>query len=445
MTASALRSAAERVSRKAGGAGHIVVATCEEGVLFEAGHGEVVFTERWSEGELVLLLDAGGGRVGFASAQIGGDFDPEEVVDRARQSGEVLSPDPARSMDFTPAPPGRARLELTDPSWTGAREGDGAQMALRLERASLTNPLVTSARKPAFEAVKASTLVAVNGAVTATWREHSFALQVEVAAGDGAGAQSGWAAQDARRFSALDPERVGGEAALRAVELLTPREAPNGLFPVLLDRRVAAEALELIGGALCGDSHRKKTSFFLGRLGEKLFPDCVTVIDDGLFRGGPASRPVDDEGTPCGRTVAIDRGTVAALLYDRAEGARAGRPSTGNGFADGGQPTPSTTNLFLKNGSTPLSGLVASISRGLWVREVLGLHTADPVTGEFSVGCTGLWIEKGKVSHPVAGAMLSGDILSLFGRVTGVGDDFAFTGGHGSPSLLVEKIRVSGQ
>jgi len=149
---------------------------------------------------------------------------------------------------------------------------------------------------------------------------------------------------------------------------------------------------------------------------------------------------------PQQRTELVVSGLVKNLLYDRAEAARAGRSSTGNGRRPGlkGPPGGAVTNLHLKPGQGRLEDLTAKVKEGFLITELMGLHTADPISGDFSLGAAGFWIESGQTAFPVQGAAISGNMVDLFGRLAEAGSDLRFLGQVGSPSLLFDHLDVAG-
>lgn len=431
---------------------HLITLNFEEGLTVEVQNGSVSQTQSWAEGYATLQLSMPGGRVGYASAVFGSSgLDAADLLRRARETGTVTQPDRTREIRERLAPSINPRsLGIFDPSWAAkskaARIDEAISRALLLEEtAKGGDSRIASVRKPAFSAALEDHSVFRNGFELCSWRSTHFSLQVETAAQKGNSRESGWAAEQKRTLGQLSPKTVGEEARLRAVELLGAKKAPTGVFPAVFDRRVAAELLELLAPSLFADTHRKKTSLLQGKLGRKALSEQLTLIDDGLMPGGLETRPLDDEGTPCGRTVCVERGVITNLLYDNAEAAKAGAKSTGNGF--GGQTAPpcaEITNFHLPNGPAKAESLVSLMGSGFFVREVLGLHTADPISGDFSVGASGFWVKNGRIAHPVSGAMISGNLLTLLNTVEAVADDLDFIGSVGSPSLLAGALQVAG-
>jgi PmbA protein len=176
-------------------------------------------------------------------------------------------------------------------------------------------------------------------------------------------------------------------------------------------------------------------------------------VDDGLFSKGISTAPIDGEGMPSQRTSLVAQGELTGYLYDRywanrenlsSSGSPAG--STGNSRRHGIKFPPGVgiSNFFIEPGDLDFSKLMENLSKGVVVEEVMGLHTIDPISGDFSLGCSGDWIDRGEKVHPVKSIAIAGNLFELFRKVIGVGEDLRFLGGVGSPSLLVKELLISG-
>jgi PmbA protein len=182
-----------------------------------------------------------------------------------------------------------------------------------------------------------------------------------------------------------------------------------------------------------------------GRVGKKIASSLVTLRDDPRRPGGPASARFDDEGVPTRDKALVEAGVLRVLLHDSTTAARDGAASNGCGYRDGwsGLPGPGPSNLILAPGTTGRDALISGTKDGLLVLEVLGAHMIDPVSGEFSVGVSGLEIAKGALGKPFKGAMLAGNLLDLLARVDAVADDLTFHGSFASPTVRVSALDVA--
>jgi PmbA protein len=264
---------------------------------------------------------------------------------------------------------------------------------------------------------------------------------------EGDDAQIGWDFNAGHFFQQLDPRAVACSAADKALRLLGAVPIDSMRCPAILDPYVATELLEVLAAAFLAENVMKGKSLLAGRVGTAIASSQVTIVDDGTLPGGLATTPFDAEGVPHRPTVLVDRGDLQGYLYDTYHGARMGQPSSGNAVRGGvkGLPHLGITNLFLQPAATPAAQLLAGIERGIYLTDVMGMHTADPISGDFSVGASGLLIEGGVLTSPVRGIAVAGNLLELLARIDGVGDDLRFFGSVGAPSLRLSALDVSGQ
>jgi PmbA protein len=194
---------------------------------------------------------------------------------------------------------------------------------------------------------------------------------------------------------------------------------------------------------------QKGKSLLADRLGKKVISAKINLIDSGLLTGKLGSSPVDDEGVPSQEKTVIRDGVLRSYLHNTYTARKAGVPSTGNAARGGFSALPSVgvSNLFLEpvSGTSiiPKERLFAETGRGLYVTDAMGVHTANPISGDFSVGVTGLWIENGVVAFPVKEAVLSGNVLDLFEKIEAVCDDLRFYGNMGAPSIIIPGVDIS--
>jgi PmbA protein len=267
---------------------------------------------------------------------------------------------------------------------------------------------------------------------------------------EGSESQLGWDYQGSRFLKDVSFEEVGRTAARRAAQLLGARKITSIKGFVLLDNSVSTEFLGILSSALSSESVQKKKSMLAGKKGDVVISDRLNIMDSGLLDGKLGSKPVDDEGVPTSHKILIGKGILNGYLYNTYTAKKDGIASTGNAVRGGftGLPTVGPTNLYIEPTSAEYTkrfeNLVKNINKGLYVIETMGMHTANPISGEFSVGASGLWIEDGEIKHPVKEAVISGNILDLFKKVVMVGDDLRFYGNIGASSLLIEEIDISG-
>ena len=217
--------------------------------------------------------------------------------------------------------------------------------------------------------------------------------------------------------------------------------------PAVLDNHVAGEILEVLSQAFLAENVQKGKSLLAGRVGEELFSKLIRIRDDGTLKEGMGTAPFDGEGIPQQNTVLVEGGRLIGFLYDSYCAAKDKTIATGNATRGNSKNPPrmGVTNFFVENGTVSPAALVAGIDKGIMITEVLGMHTANPVSGDFSVGGAGFLVEHGAVTVPVKGIAISGNILDLFRHVDLVANDLRFFGPVGSPSLRISALDVSGE
>jgi PmbA protein len=254
-------------------------------------------------------------------------------------------------------------------------------------------------------------------------------------------------------FKDLDVEKVGRSAGTKALERLGGKRIPTGVYPVLIRNEVASEFLSLLAHSFFADQVQKGKSPLKGKRGEKFFSPLLTIVDDGLYSKGISTAPFDGEGMPSQRTVLVAQGELTHYLYDRywanrenlfSPGSRV--ESTGNSRRHGIKSPPGVgiSNFFIDPENIGIPKLLEGFLHGIVVEEVMGLHTVDPISGDFSLGCSGDWIDGGRKVHAVKSIAIAGNLFELFRRVIGIGEDLRFFGGVGAPSLLIDEVLISG-
>jgi len=247
-----------------------------------------------------------------------------------------------------------------------------------------------------------------------------------------------------RKRALLDaPEQIGKIAAQRALRRLGARQVKTCEVPVVFDPDTAASLVRHIAGAVCGPSLYRGASFLLGKLGEQIAALGVTIVDDGTMPGGLGSRPFDGEGLSVRRTVIVDKGVLTSYLLDTYSGRKLGMASTHHGARDGAGVTVSSTNLYLNRGTSDPKDLIKSVKQGLYVTELIGFGV-NGVTGDYSRGAVGLWIDNGELAYPVEEITIAGNLLDMFRAIEGVGTDLVFRDRTAAPTVLIGRMTVAG-
>jgi PmbA protein len=320
--------------------------------------------------------------------------------------------------------------------------------SLELERLTLAaDHRVKRVRKASYGESTFEVAIRNSLGVVGSYRGTSVSGSVAALAEEGGDSQMGWDYGFSSAFSGINLEGIARNAAAKASGLLGARKIPTMRCPAILDNYVATDILEVLAPAFLAENVQKGKSLLAAGEGKRLFADCLKIRDDGILPGGMATAPFDGEGVARRNTVLVQGGMLLGYLYDTCCGLREGKRSTGNAARGGvkGAPRMGINNFFIENGSESFNVLAAGIGRGLLVTSVMGMHTANPISGDFSVGAAGFLIEQGVVTAPVKGVAIAGNIMELFRRVEGVGNDLRFFGAVGSPSLLISELDVSGE
>jgi len=264
-------------------------------------------------------------------------------------------------------------------------------------------------------------------------------------AGEGTAMERDYDFSSALHAADLDPpEQIGRSAGERAVARLNPRKVSTKRVPVIFDRRIAGGLVGHLASAINGSAVARKTSFLRDKLGQQLFKPGIRIIDDPLRRRGQRSRPFDGEGV-AGRPLAIvDDGVLKTWLLDCATARELDLATTGHAQRGvSSPPSPGPTNLHLEAGSRTPDELVADIADGFYVTELIGMGV-NPVTGDYSRGASGFWIENGRRSYPVSEVTIAGNLITIFGALEPA-NDLEFRYGTNAPTVRIEGLTVAGR
>lgn len=434
----------ERLSHKALDA-YEVFSTSSKGLTIQIKDGTIdVFVAAENTGVSLRVLK--NQRLGFAFCT---DLSPDamsDLVDRVVQGAHAADPDPFCGFPSPPRgtlPP----LEQFDHELKRRPLEEKIERAKHLEVAARsTDPRIRKVRKAAYGETTGTVAICNHTGLRLSYQKTLVSGSISVVAEQGEDAQVGWDYGFSPFFEQLDMDAIGTAAARRAVDMLGARPLKSMQVPAILPPWVGSDVLQVLSASFMADNVQKGKSMLGGRTGESLFSPHVTIVDDGLYPCGMASSPFDDEGSLHDRSVLVQGGVVQGFLHDQYTANKEDRRSTGNAGRHGisAPPAVEATNFYVQKGPTETDRLLSSVDEGLMVTDMMGLHTANPISGDFSVGATGLWIEKGEMAFPVRGIAVSGNLIELFKNVDGVGSDLKFYGPFGSPTLRVSKLNIAG-
>lgn len=388
-------------------------------------------------------------RLGFAFTS---DFEPkslERFVDRAVELAKAAAPNTLNGLPEKKELKGREELKgLFDDAVANLAPDWKIQQALEIEKAGRSY----DQRVKTFESVGAGDYVSEvhiassEGLVDSYSGTYVFLYAVPVAQDSNGQLQTSYWVDYKRFLKDLDaPDAVGREAARRAVRMLGARKVKTQRVPVIFDQMMAGSFVANIASAANGDSVFKKATIFAPLLGKKVAAPNVSIVDDGLLPRGIASSPFDGEGVPTRKTSIIENGVLKNFLYDAFTARKAKTKSTGNaqrGYSS--LPHIGIHNLYLEKGQTAPEEMIRGVKNGFYVTAMLG-SGANPVTGDYSRGANGMWIENGELAYPVQEVTVAGNLLKMLEGIDAIGTDLEFRGSIAAPTIRFAELTVSGE
>ena len=326
------------------------------------------------------------------------------------------------------------------------------EWARRCEAAALAaDPRITNSDGGSFDAATGRKVMANSRGFLGGYRTSYAGVSAAPLAMDANGQmqRDGWWS-GARRMADLDsPESVGQEAARRALRRLGARKVPTQRVPIVFAPEVARSLIGSLFEAASGDSIWRHASFLAGKLGAQIAAPSLTIVDDNAMllpngTGGFGSSPFDGEGLPSRRTVVLKDGVLQTYLLNSYSARKLGLKSTHNasrGLA--GTPGIGCGNLYLEPGQLTPEEILAGVPSGLYVTSLMGFGT-NIVTGDYSRGATGLWIENGQLTHAVEEVTIAGNLADMLMNITAIGNDLVFRGSVASPTLRIDGMTIAG-
>ena len=431
-----------RAAKRAGAdaADALIVGSVASSVSYRMGQLEDV--ERAESSDLGLRVFVGQ-RVAFVSST---DLTksalaelPERAVAMARLAPEDkfagLAPKELLARDFP-------NLDIEDPSEPSAdlliaraKDAEAAAMAV---------PGVTNSEGGGASFGRSAVTLATSEGFFGSYAGTSHSVGVSVLSGEGTGMERDYESASARHSSDLDSsESIGKSAGERAVKRLNPRRVKSQSVPVVFDPRVSAGLLGHFAGAISGAAIARGVSFLKEFMGKQVFASGISIIDDPHRIRGQRSKPFDGEGVRNQRRAIIENGVLTTWLLDTASAKQLGLTTTGHAArGTGGPPSPSTTNFYMEAGKVSPDELMGDIREGLYLTELMGMGV-NGVTGDYSRGAAGFWIENGKIAYPVSEITIASNLKDMFRNLTAA-NDLVFRYGTNAPTLRVEGMTIAG-
>jgi PmbA protein len=427
-------------------------ATAADGFLIEEQHftasvrlGQVDTVKHSRDQRLSLRVFAGRASAAASTSDLSRDS-LERVVDEATALARVTAedphaglPEPGELIDAVPD------LELEDHGGSEPEPETKIALAREAEAAALaSDPRITNSEGAEYWDRRARYAYATSYGFARGYATSAFGLSVSPVAAENGDMQRDYWYTAARHRAALEPPAaIGRTAARRALRRLGARKVKTVEVPVIFDPDTAATLVRAVASGASGPSLYRRASFLLDRLGKRIAAPSVNIVDDGLIPRALGSRPFDGEGLATRRTVVVGEGTLESYLLDSYSARKLGLRSTHHASRDGSGVGVSTTNLVLQPGSSSPEDLIRSVKNGFYVTELIGFGI-NGVTGDFSKGAAGLWIDNGQLAYPVAEVTVAGNLLDMLGAVEGIGNDLVLRDRTVSPTVLIGRMVVAG-
>ena len=381
----------------------------------------------------------------------------QAIVSMSKLDQETIAQAATRAVDMARAAPEDPHAGLADPSllthdapnldlWD-AREVASEELttlAKEAETTALSVPGVTRSSGAGASASSRRMALGTSSGFLRGYRRSGFGFSVSAIAGDGTAMERDYDYSSAVHYSDLKPASlIGKSAGERAVKRLKPRKMPSQRVPVIYDRRVSASLIGHFAGAISGPSIARGTSFLKDMMEGQVFAEGINIIDDPLRQRGLGSRPFDAEGLAVRRMALAEKGVLKSFLLDQRSARQLKLRPTGHASrGTSSPPSPSTSNLYMENGSHTFESLIGDIAQGFYVTELLGMGV-NGVTGDYSRGATGFWIENGRLSFPVSEMTIAGNLKDMYRNMTAA-NDLEFKMATNAPTIRVEGMTVAG-
>ncbi|MFB3920103.1 MAG: TldD/PmbA family protein [Terriglobia bacterium] len=388
--------------------------------------------------------------VGVRSAtSYSSDFSPkslERLVHRSLAMAKVTSEDPASGLPQAELLGSHENdLELYFQDVAELSTDDRIDFARRAEDAALaTDPRIRNSEGAWFEASWGTKAYANSLGFCGSYRTSYCAVSVSPIAQNDSMQRDYWYSVSRRAAGLEDPEAVGRKAAERALRKLNARRVPTCRVPVVFDPETARSIVSHVFEAVRGDAIYRSASFLTGKLGQRVAGENVTVLDDGLRPAGFGSRPFDDEGVPASVTPVIEHGELRNYLLNCYTARKLNLKTTGNAFRGiAGPPSVGPKNFYLAAGERSPEDIIRSVKSGFYVTELMGFGV-DIVTGDYSRGAAGMWIENGELAFAVEEVTIAGNLAGMLNQIEEIGSDLEFRSSVAAPTLLVGGLTVAG-
>jgi PmbA protein len=365
------------------------------------------------------------------------------LADLAEPDECALPPDPALLATRVPD------LDLYDPALAEVDAAWALRQAIAGEAAARGyDPRVTNSEGAAWSCSLRGVAFATSGGFVGGYRSSRASLIVEPLCDDTTDPgnpkkRTGYWYGASRFLAEIEPaEAIGIEAARRAVATIGARKVETQECPIVFDPEVSRSIVDTVFSVANGGAFWRRSSYLLGKEGELIASPLVTIIDDPLIPRAPGSSPFDGDGLPTRKNSVVDKGVLSPVLCDVYSARKLGRQSTGSGRGIGST-SPTTSNLIMQSGGMKRDELLRDTKRGLYVTGLMGFGF-NPVTGDFSRGAQGFWIENGELTFPVSEVTIAANFDEILKRIDAVADDLELRSSTAAPTFRVSHMTLAG-
>jgi PmbA protein len=367
----------------------------------------------------------------------------EELVARAIAMAKAVPENPYCGL----ADPRRLASEFPELDLVDDYEPDAEELyglAAAAEDAALAVPGVTNSEGGGAGWSRSAVTVATSHGFSGAYSGSSFSVSASVIAGEGGAMERDYDYSSVRHRADLrPPEDIGRDAGRRAVKRLNPRQVETASVPVIYDPRVSGGLIGHFSGAISGVAVARGTSFLKDRLGQQVFAEGIDIIDDPHRVRGLSSKPFDGEGVANAALELCKNGVLQTWVMDTASAKQLGLETSGRASRGGASPPhPATTNLYMAPGALSPADLMGDIKSGFYVTELIGFGV-NGITGDYSRGAAGFWIEDGEIAYAVSEMTVAGNLKDMFMNLTPA-DDLEFKYGTNAPTVRIEGMTVAG-
>ncbi|MHB8110068.1 MAG: TldD/PmbA family protein [Syntrophorhabdaceae bacterium] len=363
----------------------------------------------------------------------------EKLLDNAKALLPVIEKDEACLFAAAGGPYPTNRFH--DPSGLSIPDEVKRSNLLEMEKAIREyDPRIKAVRNCEFQESEASAALWNSNSIAAQGDTTLFVYSAMAVAGEGGDEVSWYDWRWSHNFTELGARQMGIEIADKVISMLFAQQIPTGTYEGIFTPRAASDLLGVLSESFLAESLYKDKTHLKGKEGSMCFSDQLTIRDSGM--AGTDAFPFDGEGVPSLDNAVVENGVFRTFLYDTYFGAKLGKHSTANSVRSGLKSPPrcGIRGMYIEKGSRDINGF---LTNGIVVEELMGTHTANSITGDFSVGCLGYRVQNG-TKQPFQGVMISGNVFDIFKNIKETGTDLTFYGSVGTPSLYIEGLKISG-